>query len=233
MPIVVVTRPLSRALCTVDRVMAEIDGLTDRARAADLIDEATGIIERACQRPYGFGLAEYDERLDADGDFELQVEVVPLVRVASVMYAGVAVQDYEIIDTEQGLLHRDIGWQMSSVIDTFTRVVRSRYDFALRYAAGYRLPNDDEPFVCADTVELDDVADDDQVAVQTLPYDLERACIELVRALFVEAPAVTAGAVVEERIGDHTVRFADRSSDPGLVLPPRVERLIGQYRKVY
>lgn len=232
MPLVVITPPVSRDLVTWERVQQEIPELDDEVRALALIREATSIIERECGYPRGFGLQTVEERVPADGGVELPLEMIPIAepdaaRVISYL-GGSAITDYEILDPHDGYLYRENGWEwsvgnFSSVLGT--RVPRpGRFDFTVLYRAGYVLPNDDDVLLDAGPPE---------VFAERLPYGLERAAIELVRALMTAPQAAAVSNVASERIGDYSISYRDSGGDRAVVLPPRVETLLAPFRRVF
>lgn len=216
----ITTAAVSRALTTPERVSQEIPDL-DESKAADLIAEATATIERQCERPFGFGFATFEERLTGDGSPILQLEALPLFDIDTVLHdASTVIADYEVIDPETGWLYREVGWPVrlrGGGLLGQDVALAGRLDWTVRYRAGFVLPGDDQP------EDLEPGA-----VVPDLPVDLERACIELVRAL-TETPVAT--GVSSERIGDYAVTYRD--NDMANVLPPRVATLIAPYRRIY
>jgi hypothetical protein len=210
MEILEVTTPAAHhRLTTPERVQEEVTTLTDEPRAIQLIDEASAAIASYLGR--ALAVQEYVERLAGFGGPILQLRYTPIVGQPTVVGPdSLAITDFTI-DRDNGWLRREVGWvwtaQRSGFVDLTPIPGTERLDFAVTYRAGYVLPGDDDE------------------NPRTLPFDIERACIELVRAV-ASAPDPD---VASERIGDYAITYRDRPADAGM-LPPRVEALLARHR---
>jgi len=94
----------------------------------------------------------------------------PITEVDSVLYDNDPVVDYVLEDPEAGFLHRSQGWQWTVSrwwnITSHPMPGSEEPKFVVTYIAGYILPGDQGD--------------------RTLPNDIERACIEIVRAWFLD-----------------------------------------------
>ncbi len=209
MALTVVTPAASTALTTKARVALELSGIGETLADA-LIAEASAAIVRYTHRP--FAREDYKETVAAFGGSLLQLSRTPIVSVATVARDGEVILDFTIDDADAGQLRRDEGgswpwsaglaWNLTATPAPFSEEPR----FTVEYTAGYLLPED---------------------VGRDLPEDIERACIELVRAVFMASgrdPAVT-----REQLGDFSISFAQPGADGGL--PPRVVTLLAPWRR--
>jgi len=161
---------------------AESDELLER-----LIDEASAYIVRYCRRP--FALETYRETVAGYGGLYLVLSMRPIVDVISVKEDGNAIDDYEIESPDAGILYRRSGWSWSPALEWLITWHPSPNEYVKRYEvtykAGYVLPPDPN---------------------RTLPEDIERACIDIVRTWFNDAKRID--AIQSESLGDYSVTYA-------------------------
>lgn len=188
--LVVVTPASSKRLTTLEAVKTElqipVSDTTKDALLLNYIDQASGRIARECDRT--FGEATYEETLPGYGRPQILLSETPVTQVVSVLIQGQAVTDYRL-DQSAGMLYRQAGWPWTVSGRPGTIVSHPGDDLPLitvTYKAGFILPGAQNP---------------------TLPGELERACITLVKLMYkaqTRDPAIT-----QERIGDYQAVYAN------------------------
>ena len=210
MALTVTTPAADTKLTTPERVVEEVDGIADPL-LTELIEQASAIIVAYCDRP--FAQEVYSETLPGFGDVELMVSRTPIIGTPTVFHNGDPIIDFTIESPEAGILRRDNGWSWTAPF--FQHLVGHPIagaedpQFTVNYTAGYILPDDQ--------------------ANRTLPLDIERAAIELVRATYLSRTRDP--AVVSERVGDYAVTYARPGEEPESGLPPRVEALLTRWKR--
>jgi hypothetical protein len=212
----------ANALTTIASAKTEL-GIADNDASKDTllerwISEASGAIERRLGRK--LRRVELTEKLAGSGGPELLLSRTPVVAVTKVVLDGaeLAAGDYELEDPEAGILSREAGWPASG--DACIGIARTPIpgtgarNVAVTYEGGYVLPND--------------------AGERTLPPDLERGCLETVKALFHALgrdPNVTS-----EQLGDYSVGFAGTNAaigrGAGGIIPDNVLPLIDAYQRL-
>lgn len=200
----VVTPATSHALTTADAVKAEL-GLTgggDDDWLSLSIDRATAAINRWCRR--SFAVETVKETLWLPSPAEaVSLARWPVVSVASITEgAAVLAEDAFEVDDDAGLAYR--------LADPDARQLWRAGRIVATYTAGYILPGE---------------------ASRTLPEDVERAAILLVRSWWFERdrdPLVKA----EETADVGRTEYWVGSPSGGGTLPPDVEALLTPYRQV-
>ena len=203
MSILVVTAPAARrGLTTVATVKRElgITGSADHDFLEDLILQASAAIEGWCRRVFGREEVAETFRLSAERAV-LHLARWPNVALASIVEDDVtlAADDWEL-DAATGEL-----WRLD---DADRRVVWPVAKIVVAYAAGYRLPGDPQ---------------------RDLPEDLERACLETVKARWfarLRDPLVKGEQVQGIASADYWVPSTG-AGDPGL--PPGVVGLLHRF----
>lgn len=204
----VITPAANKQLTTVDVVKSEL-GISDTSQdtlLAKLIDQASDAIVSFCGRP--FAREDYRETVPGYGTNRLLLSRTPIVQISSVVADSEIITDYLLENAEAGILYRKRGWQWAPTLGwhiTWQPVGGSEnLNFTVDYTAGYVLPGDE-----GDT--------------RTLPHDIERACIDTVKAWFharERDPAVTG-----EGVGDYQASYAQG-------LPASVRQLLEPWRRV-
>jgi hypothetical protein len=204
MSILVVTASAARrGLTTVAMVKRElgITGSADHDFLEDLILQASAAIEGWCRRVFGREAVTETFRLSAERAV-LHLARWPNVALASIGEDGVtlAADDWEL-DAATGEL-----WRLDGAD---CRVAWPAAKIVVAYAAGYRLPGDPQ---------------------RDLPEDLERACLETVKARWfarLRDPLIKGEQVQGVASADYWVPSTG-AGDPGL--PPSVVGLLQRYR---
>lgn len=186
----VITPAATTGLTTLARVKSELE-IADTSMDTLLtswIADASAEIVRFCGRP--FARETYRETLSGYGGTRLMLARTPVVSVASVLHNSDVITDFVINDADAGLLYRERGWQWSAGvgwnITSYVVPGSEAPKFVVEYTAGYLLPG---------------------AATPTLPGDIERACIELVKA--VHAARKRDPAITAERLGDYQASYAE------------------------
>jgi len=204
---VTVVTPASNTLLTTRETAKRELGLTtvdDDDVISDMIVRASSAIARETRRV--FGVETVTETLDGSGSRLLGLSRTPIVEVTSVTEDGTAITDYLIEDAEAGALYRAAGWGRSGGLRMWgTEAYASGYilpgyqdqRYSVTYRAGYLLPSDVNPYLSP--------ADP-----QNLPGAVEQACLETVKAWFLERDTDT--AVSSVKVGNLSVSYRAESS---------------------
>lgn len=204
MSILAVTVPASRrGLTTVAAVKRElgITGSADHDLLDDLVLQSSSAIEGWCGRVFGREAVSETFRLTVERPV-LSLARWPNVALGAVVEDGVPLEPVAVeVDAASGEL-----WRLD---DADRRIPWPVAKITVAYAAGYRLPGDPH---------------------RDLPEDLERACLEAVKARWfarVRDPLVKAEQVQGVASADYWVP-STATGDPGL--PPAVIGLLQRYR---
>ena len=201
-------------LTTVQRVSDELsspDGTApDDELLGNFIDEASAFIER--YTGFRFPQETIVEKLGSDGGHRLVLSRRPIKSITSIKFKGTLVDSsvYEIEDAMAGFVWRnDSKWQ--NTIEVAGGIVNKLYGPALEYyeveyVAGYILPGD-------------------TTGARDLPYEIERACIELCKLYYYRQKADP--MVRRERVGDSFVWYQD-SGDRSL--PPHIKAILDRWK---
>lgn len=199
----VITPAASHALTTLDAIKTELveTGTADDGWFGAAIDRASATVRSFCRRPFALETVRETIRLSAPVG-ALTLARWPVVSVASVTEGGktLAPDDYET-DADTGFVHRLTGSDQRRDWPA-TKIV-------VEYAAGYILPDD---------------------PARTLPEDIERAAILLVRSQWFARnrdPLVKA----EETDGVGRSEYWIGGPAGGSTLPTDVEALLLPYRQ--
>lgn len=212
MAVTVVTPADSRDLTTVHEVKEGLgldqDDETHDQFIGRLIGQASGAIERWTGRP--FARETVKETLAGVGRVDLVLSRTPIISVASVTIDGDVVTDFSIRDAEAGILFRESGWPTSEIrghnIASYL-TGETKDTIEVQYEGGYDLPGSEGSFD------------------PTLPADVERACIETVKAWFMARDRDP--ALASEKVGD----FWAASYKPG-ELPDSAKALLRPWRRL-
>jgi hypothetical protein len=195
------------------------------AKIPRYIGVASEAIRRYLDRPQLHYSAAVVERLAGYvGQVRLRLGVLPVLTVASVVLpdgTSLTGTEYALEDSESGALYRSVGWP-------YTGLVRSGllYDapavgtegrtIVATYAGGWVTP-----------------AQASVVLPRTLPFDLEDACVQTVKALYrrPDDPNITA-----ESLGDYSVSYRSNNTIIGVgvggLIPDTVIAQLQLYRRL-
>jgi hypothetical protein len=179
----------------------------------DLIVEASDYIENLCERK--FGRATVVEDLPAYGQYRLTLDRTPVASVTSVTFDGSTVSStqYFVDNAAAGTLYNRRGFKSTRIwqhnIEDYP-LNEGVHDYSISYTGGYILP--------------ESTAGD-----QTLPRDLERACLDVIKTRFFSAQMNP--AYKSEKVGDAWYTNFDNAGKAGTIdgLPPTVTSVIKRY----
>lgn len=166
-------------LTTVSRVAVQlgVTNETDVFLLSSFINEATAMIERYCGRK--FKQETITTKFAGNGERYIFLDRLPVNSITSITHDGQTVpsSDYEISNAETGEIFNRYGWietvAKSSTVSRPDVTFSEEKLYSISYSGGYILPGN---------------------ASRSLPYDLERACVELVKSMFSQRkndPSVT------------------------------------------
>jgi hypothetical protein len=175
-----------------------------------IIQEASDAVFRFCDRM--FALQSYRETIRGYGGNTITLSVTPVKIVTSVLSSNSPVLDYTLEDPDAGFLYRQAGWEWTAVVgwglERYFRPGSEAPSFVVEYQAGYVMPGD--------------------AGIPSLPKDIERACIDTVRAwhnLGRRDPTIQ-----QKRVGDLVLTY--QKSDPdAAALPFSAIRLLEPWRR--
>jgi hypothetical protein len=235
MSVTVSVQAASTLLTTLDRVRAELgyadSETTDDDVLQDLIERASSAIAYETRRT--FGLETVLETLDGSGSRLLPLTRTPILEVTEVTEDSTVLDttEYSVEDKEAGALYRRNGWGRSGGLRMWgNEAFSSGYilpgyqdqRYTVTYRAGYLLPGEINPY-------LGSGSDDPQ----PLPGAVEQACLDTVRAWFLDRDAdPSVGAV---RVGTLSVTYrgdSTSSTPPGSLPPSALGRLRNYYARV-
>ena len=134
---------------------------------SDLLSQASDFIVRYTNRD--FAKATVKETIGSNGGFILTVSRTPIVSITSIVFDTNTTVDsstYRIYDADAGLIWSDNPWQdttahYQNIVSQPSRWLMPKYE--INYVGGYGMPD-----VCSDEE-------------RNLPFELERACLDIVR----------------------------------------------------
>ena len=145
------------------------------------INQASALIESYCKRQ--FGLKEYTEFIQGRDALNLMVDNYPILSVEEMVIGGETIEATSLrVIPQSGMISRPNGGFPSSTITG--RLLRPAptqhsHNVYVRYIAGYVLPKD----------ATDEVP-------RTLPYDLELACLRMLRMMKKDAQVADGNALI-------------------------------------
>lgn len=219
--ITVLTPARDKLLTTVRAVKANLDLSQDTADPDELllntIREVSDWISNYCNR--AFQLEEVEELVAGDNLPDMLLSRTPLVEVTEVALLGLtatdAVQlitDYDIFDREAGIIQRRLGFTTTNLSNNTISFAPSNYAqkrWRITYSGGYELPN---------------WRDGDR----NLPYDLERAAIEIVKTFYLNRKFDT--SITSYKIGDTSVSWRAGAGELSGI-PERAQNILNYYRR--
>jgi hypothetical protein len=135
------------------------------------INTATGQIERYCGRSF-YRVTDQVETKPGYGFTDMRLNRCPINSIASIKYDGSAIQasTYSVSDPDAGIVKKDGGWMWTAYYQrgiVYSPLPGTEKDlYEITYDGGWYTPHQE---------------DLDPLDVRALPYDLENACIDLVR----------------------------------------------------
>jgi hypothetical protein len=197
-----------RTLRTAAPAATDADGLM---LVDDLIRQASDAIVTHCNRH--FALQTYTESLPGYGSSRIMLSETPVVAVTSVLdFQNSPIVDYTLEDPLTGMLYRRLGWLWVTAIgwDRARYVIPRGEDpwYTVVYQAGYSTP---------------------ETATPNLPGDIEKACIEIVVAWYLNAP--NNPLIQTKRTRDTAITFSTPDGKT-LSFPPNAIGLLEPWRRI-
>jgi len=202
-------------LATVKREMdVSPDDPAEDKQLFDLIQQATDFIVRYTGRR--FVKQSYTETVGSRGTPNIVLQNVPVVSITGVEYRGSTVSStsYEIEDADAGIVFNKVGWTDTQVKRLGIGLTPTRFrhkDWSISYQAGYVAPGSTD-------------------GARTLPHDVERACIDLVKMWYYQRSDDP--SVRYEKTGDAAQMKFDKGDITTLGIPPSVVRILEKYRQL-
>ncbi|KKN90097.1 hypothetical protein LCGC14_0232100 [marine sediment metagenome] len=210
------TAAVSTKLTTLSRVKREMDIDTTASSSDKILDEtiqeASDWITRYTGRT--FALETVTETMDTAGRFKVVLEKTPIVSIVQVTRDGTTISStvYEVENAKAGIVWNESGWTptqlLANYIETFP-THEGRRDWSFNYIAGYQMPG-----TTASTHGLE----------ETLPKDLERACIDLVKTNYFRRGDDP--RVVRQGVGD---TFEQLSRE---AIPPTTLQILDRWKRI-
>ena len=207
---------IDHLLTTVEMVTSEL-GLSDSAEdllIESYIEQSSDLIKSVTGRT--FAREQVKETIGATGLPEILLSLTPIITVDEIKHEGTVVPaaNYSVLDDKAGILFKEAGWTDTSLAwNTFAKEHPSPYlkpDWEFTYTAGYILPN-------WSTV----------LAPRTLPHDLERACIEMVKTF--RSGKEIPSSVTRYKTGDTDVTFDKKMG----FFSTSVQSVLNYYRRAF
>lgn len=229
MIVTVLTSATSDKLTTVADVKDAMD-LTDNA-ADQTLDRFIGRASRRIQRYIGreLGVQQYQAVMESYGGINLQLPAYPvraILRIFDGTDTGTATAisstEYRL-DAKLGLLNRDIyGWpwswtQRQDIVLYEPEPGREYKRYLVEFSAGYILPGGKDS---------GSTWDGTTATGPTLDADIQDACIELTRSLYLSRDRQP--GVQSERVGDLSITYTTGADD----LPASVLEIIKPLRSL-
>lgn len=208
MTLTVTAAATDTALTTLPTIKNELNitNTTDDAFLVDLIKQASAAIVTYCDRV--FAKQTYLETQVGTNKIKLVLSQIPVVSISSILFNNttIATSSYDL-DKETGVLNRAVGWPSSD--RSFSNIVphpsgEGREYLKITYVAGYDTPG--------------------STATSTLPSDIERACIDLVK--FWHDRRYNNPAVRSQRIGDASETLFEMTSAG---IPKNIAAMLDRY----
>jgi hypothetical protein len=186
---------------TIKTALGITDSLQD-ARLYGIIRAVSDLVCTYCGR--AFALEEVKESVGATGLPDLLLSRTPIKEITSVSFDNGPFTDWTILDREAGIVQATSGWASTEYNWTnidLAPAPYTRYLWEFTYKGGYVLPGWPSPFA------------------RNLPYDLEMAVIDMVKAQYFLGSNVAFGGsgaagVTKYKIGETEIDF-DTSGTTG------------------
>jgi len=221
MTVTVTTPAVHKEFTTLNVVKDEmlITGSSEDAVLVDMIRQSRDLIVRYCNRE--FARETIQETLDSDGTVNLMISRTPLVSITQIKDDGTTISStlYSIDDADAGIIFRESGWTTTQLwghnIEAFP-IHQGRRDWEVTYVGGYIMPGSTEGTV-------------------TLPYDLERASIDIIKSKFYQRGDDP--TIQSEKVGDASItRFPNpslKSGDPKVAgIPPLTLTILDSWKRI-
>ena len=156
-----------------------------------------------------------DEKYSGNGRTKLYLNNYPVSSVTSVTQQDdtISSDDYDLVSSDySAYLYNEYGWWFNGITNGITKAIVDRYeDIKVTYVAGYVLPQSEE--------------------TQTLPLDLEEACIQSVIYAYNQIDTGNRKKK-SEKIQSWSVTYADDEFDMKSGLLESVKTVLDSYKDV-
>jgi hypothetical protein len=199
-----------------------------------LLASTSNFISNFCGRD--FAKQKVDEAIASVGMPDMLVSITPILSVTSVALDEAPYTDYVVLDTEAGILQSSRGFQSTGIGAFYLNEAPTNYaetKWHVIYTGGYVLPGwtllDDTFYTGTAPVPK---------FVRTLPYDLERACIEICRSSFKQIQTGADPAMTTYKIGETMAQWKQDAAFVGgdiaaLGIPASVVGILQHYRRAF
>lgn len=222
MSITVVDAAPNTRLTTIEAVKRNL-GITDPDQdepIQEMIQQNSDFIVSYTGRT--FARQNVTEKFVGKGLPNISLSITPIISISELKLkdAIIASEDFTIDDAEAGILQIQTGFTSTEIAwNTIDRAVSpySVKDWSCTYIGGYILPS----------WQVTDLPRD-------LPFDLERACIEMTKSTFHNA--TLDGSIRTYKIGDTSVTWDKTSSSSGVNnagIPTVAANIIDYYRRAF
>ena len=215
MPVTVNTDSLTGlTTLAVVKTELEITSTDDDAFIDTLIDQASDLCVMHTGRT--FHRQTVTETLPGSGTPLLVLNRLPIVSITSATNNGSTVSStaYSVDDADAGILFKNDGWKRATL--SLFHVERhptaeGKRDWSIQYAAGYVTP--------------EEAASTGSTLARTLPFDLERACVDTVKSLYLRRGE-------DSRIKKQAVDATAETINNNTPLPPSAMRMLERWRSI-
>jgi hypothetical protein len=207
-------------LLTTLATVKSILGITDNAQDANLtsmIGAASDFATRYCGRE--FAKQTIKESIIGKGMPEILLSLTPIISVTTVEFDDAAVDDWVMYDDKAGIIQRRAKFTSTQFPSASIDYAPSSYGekrWHVTYVGGYVLPGWTGQ------------------GTRTLPYDLERAIVDMVKAQV--ASAKFSGTMKSYKIGDTSITWDTGSSETANVsalVPNSALAVLNYYRRAF
>ena len=220
MSITVVDAAPDELLTTIEAIKRNL-GITDPdedEQIEDMIRQNSDFIKSYTSRI--FARQNVTETFIGKGLPNVQLSITPIISISSLLLKTAVVTDFTIDDAEAGIIQIKTGFTSTELgWNTIDRAV-SPYgikDWSCTYIGGYTLPSWQTTGI-----------------PRSLPYDLERACIEMTKTTYHNASLD--GSIKTYKVGDTTVswnRSSSSSSANDAGIPTVAANILDYYRRAF
>lgn len=198
------------SLMAVKRELETSTELDDDKVLWEMIHQASDFIVNYTERE--FAQETITETIPSNGSPMLLTSRTPIRSISFIELDGSSVSStaYEIDDADAGIIWKEDGFDNTRITSNFINEYPTNYgrrNWKVKYTAGYVLP--------------------DTVGTRTLPYDIERACIDIVKAWFLDRKANT--NLRYQKVGDAAEAHFENHEAGGL--PPRTLNILNRWRR--
>lgn len=221
------TRNLT-SLATLKRMLNIVDDSKDEELAM-VIAASSDYVCNYCGRE--FAMQTVREELKSAGTPELLLSLTPIINIDQVAYDDVSVDGWTLYDADAGIIQDVPNFRSTMLRSTTWDDHPSSYGrkrWSVTYTGGYVLPDWGE-----------------SQGDRTLPFDLERAVLDLCRATYAQSqldPSVLDPNMSKYKIGDTEITWGGRSKqtggsgnrdNSGGLLPPTSKAVLDYYRRAW